>query len=801
MKTINRLLVLTLAVLALSSCVKEGIFGVPQVTLALQTDGVDLVTKATEAGQDEYNENLIGTIHWYFFEDDGDDDTDGDTWITDGTQAVNKTISSDVSLSGINTTTFNTIFTGSRTSVKVLVIANVTGAPAGSSGKTLADIKATALALTDHGPQTSFAMSGEGVLSKGTGYTASTTSAIELKRIASKFRIKLAIKNNYHNTTDGSDWAPDVADLLMSFKNLEPNGKVSGVDANSTTLNTVSFTISDFTKTSAGSTTTPFTDPQVQTLTDPIYSYPRTWIPEDTDYPYIYITLPWTSDTGSGSKTERTYYKVIFPTSSFDSNSLYDLTINLDGLGSMVPESSVTVDDMSLIVNGTWKDAIAGSTYHDTDAEMFVPHVLAVDKNEYVIYNQNSISIPFVSSHSCTYTADINSTVRTDNHLPENQNSRAGTISGITIQVDTTGNVINFNHNLINMTSDSSDKGYDYQELVYVIKLYHKSDPSVFEYITIRQRPSLCVSKESSETTNANVFVHGSVLTDGGNAASPKYDHSYRTLKTSSTSGGRALNIQRITAGVLPTEGTLSGFMIGDPRDIDNPITLNESGTTHFSDLLGNAIVYHNDDGGRYYVGTGYTGTPVGPSATVDDTKFNFSVPSYVSSSPSFKHIDGTTPNPNNIHIYYPSKETATNIIAPEFLITSYLPGVTSHYMNLEAATLRCAAYQEMGYPAGRWRLPTMAELTYLARLQQDDKIDDIFNFSGASYVGADGLYKVNGTGVSKYTSGTDYQRYYGSVRCVYDSWYWDQVDAANGWDATRSDRLTTYTYGDMEIE
>lgn len=772
MKTVRYIILSLIAVLTMNACdLKE--FQAPlsdvSVTLDMKTDCADLVTKATEAGDDEYNENLIESIHWYFFDND-------DEWILDGSQTINKTAEANISLSGIDADDFLTIFpSGGHTSVKVLVVVNAS-TPAGSTGVTMDDIKATVLTMTGLGVQDSFAMCGEGTLTKGTGTTvlsASTTSTIELKRIASKFRVKLSINNKYISAEDGSIWRPEVDDLLMSFKNLEPKTDVSGKPAKSTGtgLKTLSFSVADedLEEVSAGDDS----HPCVWKLVDPVYSYPREWEIDDTDYPYFYITLPWTKSTTGGSETKTSYYRVMFPTESFVSNNLYDITINLDGLGSLVPEATVTIDDMSLIVTGEWKDAIEEVNKNNTDADIAAPHVLAIDSNIYTIYNENSISIPFISSHNCEIvdasTSEINAA-----GLPKNQDSGAGTAVSV-LGVDNDTQVINFTHTLTNMPSTGST--YDYKAFIHTYKLRHISDGTTYEYVTIIQKPSICIEEETSNGGNGYIFIHGAELTSSGNG-----DHSYRILKTSS--GVTATGIQRVSTGVLPTSGTLADFKIGDPRDRKNPIT-------NFTNTLKNASIHYgnNETADAIYRGTGYSGTPTANST------FDFAE---VSGSPGV-HINGTTKN--NVTIYYPTRSDAEakNIIAPEFLIASGYPGINSHFLNNEAAILRCAAYQEIGYPAGRWRLPTKAEITYMARLQFDGHILKIFNNS-SPYVAADGNYNINNSSLNQSFSRT-YQATYASVRCVYDSWYWDQVDKENGWDATRSSRLTTFTYGDMPIE
>ena len=87
--------------------------------------------------------------------------------------------------------------------------------------------------------------------------------------------------------------------------------------------------------------------------------------------------------------------------------------------------------------------------------------------------------------------------------------------------------------------------------------------------------------------------------------------------------------------------------------------------------------------------------------------------------------------------------------------------------LSFDNAKKRCATYQEAGYPAGRWRLPTEAEVYYIEQLQEKGHIATLFNnnyhywtSSGYAYRGRDDNYKT-GTATDP------------GARCVYDVWYW----------------------------
>ncbi|MCH5220638.1 MAG: hypothetical protein J1F20_08730 [Muribaculaceae bacterium] len=118
---------------------------------------------------------------------------------------------------------------------------------------------------------------------------------------------------------------------------------------------------------------------------------------------------------------------------------------------------------------------------------------------------------------------------------------------------------------------------------------------------------------------------------------------------------------------------------------------------------------------------------------------------------------------------YYPASESMEkmNVIAPKYTIVTNHAYAADGNENKNTARRRCAAYQQYGYPAGRWRLPTQAEIKFVKQLVDQHTIINVFggsnNWSAQGRVDSDGDLHSSGTG---YT------------RCVYDNWYWEQVDA-----------------------
>ena len=136
-----------------------------------------------------------------------------------------------------------------------------------------------------------------------------------------------------------------------------------------------------------------------------------------------------------------------------------------------------------------------------------------------------------------------------------------------------------------------------------------------------------------------------------------------------------------------------------------------------------------------------------------------------------YKYTDGLTN-------YYPTNSTGTeNMIAPEILIASSYGKTSYSNMTLERAAMRCALYQEDGYPAGRWRLPTFSEVKFIMELSSANKIPTLFQMDKPDWVGywcANGKVVENNQGeILLQTPGNYTNNSNTAPRCVYDLWYW----------------------------
>ena len=306
---------------------------------------------------------------------------------------------------------------------------------------------------------------------------------------------------------------------------------------------------------------------------------------------------------------------------------------------------------------------------------------------------------------------------------------------------------------------------FDCTPITYTVTIKHVAGGlTKTETVTIVQYPNIYVEEMLS---NGYVFVnsygtHGSRVDDALNNSG----NSLGAIVDSDDINGSGDNTNphnyNIYVSVLPAG---SNYVIGDPR----------VGATAVSNLG--------------YVNTSHT--------TVDNT---------VSTK------------------YKAAGEHTQNVIAPAFKIASSY-GKTGT-MSYERAKERCASYQESGYPAGRWRLPTVAEIDFIMSLSESSvqHIPTLFEpgyynpywdeyWAGGSwaYVGKTSYMTSGGNPVKAFDfsgvpatgtvtkthdgvtytvqmNGNFFQTRYNNtdrtnrtwIRCVYDIWYWGDAPMTN---------------------
>ena len=120
---------------------------------------------------------------------------------------------------------------------------------------------------------------------------------------------------------------------------------------------------------------------------------------------------------------------------------------------------------------------------------------------------------------------------------------------------------------------------------------------------------------------------------------------------------------------------------------------------------------------------------------------------------------------------------TTPGFIAPKLIVASTWGRQRYGSTGFEDTQKRCATYQEAGYPAGRWRLPTEAEVVFIMNLQKYDFLEkDLFNQNDGvwNWISDGNLINMpTGANPTIRIRNTLPQGSNSTSRCVYDLWFW----------------------------
>lgn len=523
----------------------------------------------------------------------------------------------------------------------------------------------------------------------------------------------------------------------------------------------------------------------------PFYSYPVTWTPGAAGEPFIKLIIPW----NNGQRTKYYYYKVPFKSAPLESNHWYEITLDVQILGGE--------DTDPVPLEATYKvvDWVPGAT---TSASVNAARYLSVPKTEWIMYNTNELTIPITSSHDVQivgYTVKGNGTAvnnafaAADKYTngapragawigsdPSVYNPFTNTLieGGVTNQTtvgtinatrpnynaNTSGNPAPYNISTAaswfptaeitrdqivlrhSLNNDTETDNYDVAPYYIRIRVRHKDDYTYYKDIIIEQRPAIVIEPQQN-TAGETDNNHGYVWID--NSTSTDTD-TWKERGRITGDNNKNPNMYIISTSVLPSN---SSSVIGDPR----------------------------------------SSTPKSASALVSGWNQSSSGP----------FVDGTSSHRLSNYYQTENSDEAKNVIAPSLRVAS--SHGKSSPMTYSDALRRCASYQEDGYPAGRWRLPTMAEVLYITTLSSDGKIPELFTFASSGndrgYWCATGkIDGYNGNPVyhegtsadvdESWVSGNDRGKRW--VRCVYDEWFWENTKYAT------VDR-NTFTWGDQTRE
>lgn len=771
------------------------------------------LTRGTMAGVDALNENAL-TEAWVFLFPAGT--------VTADNASAQATLAQKVSLNAAGTAVFtitpqqeeveNTLFPNQATEADIYVVANLPATTAAdfSTLPTLSQLRQLAVEAQFKGSdpgetvstgnyktQDSFVMTGSGsvTLDRST-QPYSGSASVNLKRLASKVELSIHIAQSIKGD-DGRVWTPDYDHIDVRLMGCKQKAQLSGepwepvpavplAGLEGTLLETARAdnAIFDYYRRYGTAQTI---DQQSRSSVGPFYSYPTAWPAADPFGPaavYALITVPMSEQnqqTGS-IKYEYYRYKVRMLWSQLEPNKWYTQRVNIELLGALhqgeeVPEltdltfavadwstveNSVQITDMRQL-DVTYAGDVTQETTSQYNADFFGSPATDTGQHHVVILdNLEDVNITYTSSPGIK----LQSVEKYYYDFSGNKATRvaaaadgAGTVSAltgagtqaspwtagysspkgttgdrpVTVWLEGSGSQtsIHVHHSLHNRTSDTAT---DYDVSAFYLRLHitHDDQPATTtaagesEYIYVVQRPAISIRAEETGNTNTASGVYV-------NAKNNKEDYG---LSTAGTSQGDNKNFNQyvITISSLPSG---SSYVIADPR-----VDRENAGTSQLS----------------------YSSWATAPD------------------------MNGTNRKLKNYRSTREGSDFA-NLIAPSFRFASS-HGACGPLDTRGIAKARCAAYQEFSRPAGRWRVPTVAEIKFTVQLSAQGRIPMLFGRATGSidYWANDGCVRVNNK-INSVTTVTDNDNdRQPRVRAVYDEWYWTDTCPIN-----------TFTWGDMQ--
>lgn len=580
-------------------------------------------------------------------------------------------------------------------------------------------------------PQESFVMDSN--LGKVTKSGNELSGTIYLTRAASKITFRTTIAESL--VIDGVTWVPLLDELSFTYHNIVNKSYIdngSDTDSNNTFAMPSGQDIYDNVDgiqmsriLSDNGAQAPSYDGDVEGVSKwttidhivPLYSYSSRWADGANNEAYIMLTVPW-KVMGDDSET-LTYYKYFVPLNMNElklvRNKHYRINLRVGVLG-----------DLEELTESEFSYEILDWVGESVDVKLQKPTYLVVDSNYVEMKNLETFSVGYQSSDEVAY--EVRSTTISA-FKKQNNIIVSGCVHEKYTVTAENGNVT-FEHELDNTRSDN-DTDYDFLVQTTVVRIYHKSNPAIYEDITFVQYPAMYVTVNAGYEGKWNyINVNGNswekwTTSKGAGTGCPKVGNEtvYWVGIGGKSQSDTNHNMYQIT--VTAFDSTTPDYLIADPRAAAQNITLFESYT----------YKYNRNN----YTSPEY---PVQP----DQLKVD-----------EIKGYRGTL------------VENAENLVAPEFIIASFCATCTNADHNIypeNSGYYRCASYQEAGYPAGRWRIPTTAELEVVGKLCAQGKLPQIFQ-NGEEYPSSSGIFTNNNGSFTPTTSAAT------SIRCVYDTWYW----------------------------
>ena len=779
--------------------------GIPDNCIEITLSGVvpSLSTRATSPGDDAYNENLVESVDCFFYPDGATGSNAVFTALGRGAEPVTVDGNTEYRVRVFFTDADANRMFGSTVSgtCKLFVICN---APLSydMAHSSVDELKELVVEndFTAQTVQGSFVMSADDLATvtlttDGEG-DRSASGRVKVSRAAAKIQFFLLIPDEFEDESH-QIWEPVLdAGIGISMSNAVKRGKLDGEYAVQD-ADYVSYGSRMLTALDPGSVISGYEDYKYTHV--PFYSYPCAWSDLSDYAATVVFRIPWRIKGETNYQWKKYQLSPNVSTLDLKRNQYYRTFVKVSSLGGADKESLVVIPECDYVVIPWMNESATGGGQGIVPGELITYKYLVMDHPEQTVNNEPYVYFTYVSSSpiqsirittvqyyqntdaSPLKTQNVNRTI-TDDEATVSTNA-----GNITVNKEEPG-LVTFYHSLENMYS------------AVTINAVITNEDGCTQNVTVVQNPSIQLIRKMGA---GNVFVNGwfARLTSvppgtGWDAYTNNwFNTTYHYRYTDNTSGAsgtfyhNGYNTLWSTANNYISSGTTTisghtcgsyGLVLGSAGNLNNTIDKNFYTTLVTVSSFNTSNDYYTVDNTDIHYRIGDPRVPAsavysGANAWTNESNFYAYV--YHNNSPT--EIAESWEDPGSILIATQVAEDQ-NIIAPMLLVSSALNANES--LTFPNIVKRGATYQEAGYPAGRWRLPTEAEIAFIVARQKEGVIPTLYATSTDYWAGSGRLVNVPAAANADITfSNPASTSTVSSCRYVYDLWYWgDEPSTTN---------------------
>ena len=745
--------------------------GVPDHCIELTLANIHplLTAKAGhERGDTLYHENLVETVDCFFYPDGATDQNAVFSALGRGAEAVAEGDSTVYKIKVYFTDADATRMFGSTTSGTCQVYA-ICNAPLSYSNATSVPALKDMVIEHDFSSQTiqsSFVMPAEEpatvtLTTTGSGESTvrSATGRIHVKRAAAKMQLFLDIPELFVDESN-QEWEPVwEAGIQIMMANEVKRGKVDG---------TYSVQNADYISTEYRNMVKLDTVNRIPGMLNyaythvPFYSYPSAWT-DLSDYAANFVfRIPWRikGETGFTWKVYQLSPNLVGQ--KFEANHYYRTFCIISSLGGADKDHNVVIPECDYYILDWMNESTTAGGQGEVPGELVTYTYFVVDEPNITLDNEEVAKFTYVSSTPISSVTVTKIVLYDNTKSPAIQTLTSGTAfnearNQISINTRTPG-LVTFTHSLENVYSQ------------WTIYATLTNEENCSQDVVIVQNPSIRLERK---TEAGDVFVNGYFARVKNATFGGTYSQSGTTYYYSRSGTTRSNHtITPPDAGygsITDASGSFSGGI----------------STSFYTSFI--TITSFNENNNKYKVtNEGSYDYRIGDPRVPSSVHYNGSASWSLTSNFANYLYDENGTNGRTAAWSEPEKILITsqavedrNIIAPKFLVCSALNSMlTTYSVTFDYAVKRGATYQEAGYPAGRWRLPSEAEVAFIVARQRDGAIPNLFASGYTYWTGSGRLVYIPTSGDSiEFSDPTANQAE--SCRFVYDVWYWGDEPAA----------------------